>query len=80
MKKLQIAVLLAVGAACFVVWFFGRTDDRLCNVIYTLVARSGATVGKPGSPGYAYYREHPDELKKARAQNQEFLHQLPCGG
>lgn len=77
-KKLQAAVVIAVVALACLFWVFGRTDDKLCNVIHTLVARSGATVGKPGSPGYAYYKQHPDELAKARAQNQDFLNELPC--
>lgn len=78
MKKLQAAVVIAVVALACLFWIFGRTDDQLCNVIYSLVARSGATVGKPGTPGYAYYSQHPDELAKARAQNQDFLNELPC--
>jgi hypothetical protein len=55
-----------------------RVNDKLCNVLYSLVARSGASVGQPGSPGYAYYHSHPTELKAARAQNQRFLDDLPC--
>lgn len=55
-----------------------RTDEKFCTVLYQLVARSGATVGKPGTPGFAYYQAHPTELAAAREQNNDFLHDLPC--
>lgn len=81
-RRLQFALVVALTLLFVTLniraWVFSRTDDQLCNVIYSLVARSGATVGKPGTPGYAYYSQHPDELAKARAQNQDFLNELPC--
>ena len=55
------------------------TSDKICDVLYRTVASSGATVGKRGTPGYAYYQAHPDELAAARAQNHRFLDDLPCG-
>lgn len=58
----------------------GNDRDRLCLVLYGLVERSGATAGKKGYPGYAYYQEHPEELQTAHAQNRAFLEALPCRG
>lgn len=58
--------------------FVDTKNSQLCNVLYTLIARSGETTGKPGAPGYAYYQEHPEELAIARQQNMEFLDALPC--
>lgn len=55
-----------------------RTDRQLCDVVYSFVARSGASSGKPGSPGYAYYKAHPGERAAADQQNQSFLDDLPC--
>ena len=37
----------------------------------------GRAVGKPGTPGYDYYRTHPAEAKKARQQVDRALHDLP---
>lgn len=53
-------------------------DDKLCGVLAGMIYRSGATIGTPGTPGYAYYQEHPDELQLARDQNKNFLAQLGC--
>jgi hypothetical protein len=52
--------------------------DQLCDVMYAFVTKSGAATGSPGSPGYAYYQTHPDELRAARKQNQELVGELPC--
>lgn len=60
--------------------YVDRQKNQLCNVLYTLIARSGETTGKPGAPGYAYYQEHPEELAIARQQNMDFLDALPCDG
>jgi hypothetical protein len=70
-------VLIAVAFTARQV-YVDQTNTRLCNVLYTVIAQSGATVGEPGSPGYEYYRSHPVELETARRQNREFLEQLPC--
>ena len=43
----------------------------------------GRDVGKPGSPGYAYYKAHPGEARKARARVDQALKDLPpikCDG
>lgn len=83
-RWLQPSVLLAItllfGALVVRAYWLNTTNQRLCGVLYSLVARSGANVGKPGTPGYAYYHAHPEELRLARKQNQDFLNQLPCKG
>lgn len=90
--RLILAVVLFAAALLIVSWSLGRRTDhvdnttaalytrnaKLCEVLYRLVARSGATVGKAGTPGYAYYKQHPEELKLARQQNRQFLRELPC--
>lgn len=70
---LLVAVAFTIRAATV-----DREANQLCSVLYTLIARAGATTGTPGSPGYAYYREHPTELVAARKQNDAFLAELPC--
>lgn len=79
-----IALTIVAGIALWVIALIYAANkaqqerDRLCLVLYALVNRSGANVGKPGSPGYSYYRAHPAELARARKQNHEFLDALPC--
>lgn len=72
------AIFLFSGVLGYRLYVGGQTDEQLCAVMYRLVARSGATIGKPGSPGYDYYRTHPMELALAREQNKRFLRELPC--
>ncbi len=75
----SVAAGLAVFSVLTVVWVLTtQRSERLCSVLYSLVARSGATIGKPGTPGYAYYHSHPAELRVAREQNQDFLDALGC--
>lgn len=75
---LVLAVALLAGALLVRSRQVTRTDAKLCRVLRALVAGSGATVGKPGTPGYAYYQAHPKELAAARAQNQRFVAALDC--
>lgn len=42
--------------------------QQLERVIYAQVVRSGQTLGRKGTAGYAYYRAHPVELAAARAE------------
>lgn len=79
------AVALVVTAIVFgalISWAYtaNRRDRTLCDVLHDLVAGTGAQIGKPGTAGYAYFREHKDELDRARAQYADFLAQLPCKG
>lgn len=55
-----------------------RARQQLCLAIYSIVVHSGASVGRKGSPGYAYYQQHPRELAAARRQNLRVLAGLPC--
>jgi len=80
----SIPLLIAIG----LVWtvFFAlliyraytvtTTDERLCNFIRAYSLRGGQP-GTPGSAGYAYYKDHPDELKAAIARYREVM-QLDC--
>ena len=81
-----LAVIGIVGILLVALAFSLRANNvddesnQLCNVLYTMIARSGANVGAKGYPGYAYYSAHPDELTAAREQNEAFLAELPCEG
>ncbi len=37
----------------------------------------GLDVGKPGTPGYAYYVQHPEEIALARQRTRDALRALP---
>lgn len=56
---------------------FAATDVRICKqslgLLHALVATSDGRLGRPGTPGYAYYRDHPDELRAAHASNKVIL-------
>lgn len=84
MKRLQITIGFAVVLLFLTLgirtYLFTKNQQKLCTVLYHLVARSGATVGRPGTPGYDYYHSHPTELEAAHRQNHQFLNQLPCKG
>ena len=71
-------VFLLAGVVGMRVYQTLHRQDRLCDVLHALVARSGTTLGKPGSAGYFYYQEHPSELTLAKKQNRQFLESLPC--
>lgn len=77
---MKLGVTLVAAVVIFAVALAIRTaqTDRTCVVLRDLIGRSGATLGQKGSPGYAYYHDHPDELSAARKQNREFLDSLPC--
>jgi hypothetical protein len=74
-----ITVILGAALVVGILTNLGR-QDKLCQVVRGTVASSDATLGKPGSPGYAYYKVHPTELKAAHKQARELLKQLDyCG-
>ncbi len=81
----SVALVLFIGLVAWVtlvIYAFrvGTTErSQLCAVLYSMIQGSGAQIGKPGSPGYDYYRHHPRELARARQQNRAFLNALPCG-
>lgn len=52
--------------------------DALCLVLYASINRGIKNIGTPGTPGYAYYHEHPIELARAKGSNQALLDALPC--
>lgn len=75
--------LLAATALCGIVvvgflWVRAIQAVSTCEVVRDQVARSLAATGQPGTPGYAYYQEHPDELRAVRAQSEDLLAKLPC--
>ena len=81
-RRLQFSLVVAIGllflALVIRAWVLNSTDEKLCSVIHDQIARSGALVGKPGQPGYAYFQAHPAELQKTKDQNKQFLDRLPC--
>ena len=73
---LNVLTLVIGGALVFGIFTFGDRQGKLCKVIYTQVAKGRAELGKPGSAGYSYYRDHPDELKRGREQADDLLRGL----
>ena len=49
------------------------TDERLCNVIRQIVVE-----GDQALASVSYYRDHPDELRRAHARNARVLELLTC--
>lgn len=80
-KTLLVALVLCGMSLSVVFWVRARqtaeTDLRLCVVIRALVVGSGVP-GTKGSAGYAYYRQHPDELKVALARYRQTVNALDC--
>lgn len=58
---------------------FKATDEKICQqslgLLHALIATSDGRLGRPGTPGFAYYRDHPDELRAAHAANKVILAQ-----
>lgn len=76
------ALLIAcavLAAALLVVVFVWRVsvsaarDSRLCGVLVHLVQESDAKLDS-----FAYYQEHPDELKRAHRMNSNTIAALGC--
>jgi hypothetical protein len=84
--KSTIAIVLFMAAVGFGVWGIliwrasttTRTQANLCGVLYRIIEASDASLGKPGAPGFVYYRDHPEELRAAHRANKRTLNQLPC--
>lgn len=80
-KLVIVLVLAALSLAASLVYRAhqtAQTDRKLCNVLRGRIASSSATFGQKGAPFFAYFQEHPDELRAARAQNREWLKALDC--
>lgn len=43
-----------------------RQVEALKTVVRQVITQSAATLGRKGTPGYAYYRAHPEELRVAK--------------
>ena len=82
-RLLSILIVSGIAIWSFSLWYAGHkaTQERntLCAVLYQQVDRTRMTLGLPGTPGYAYYRGHPEELRLARSQARRQLRELPCG-
>lgn len=78
------AGLLISGVFNYRAWQTSRADSTLCQVLRDSVAGSASALGNIGDPpargmaGYAYYREHPDELDAARIRTKDLLDRLDC--
>lgn len=78
---LGLVVLVAAVSTIGASLIFGDRQDRLCQVLRGTIEKSGASIGKKGSPGYNYYKQHPDEKRTAQQQNRELVEQLDfCSG
>lgn len=55
-----------------------RTENcqRTNSLMHLYVFTNDNKVGKPGSALYDYYKDHPDAVKLAHAQNSYFLRQF----
>lgn len=55
---------------------------RVSTVLEQIVLASDKSLGHPGSPGYAYYHVHPEELRQAHLANRRLIDKLnpkKCG-
>lgn len=77
MKLIAAAAVTALLVVAFL-WVRAYAAQSTCEVVKTQVERSLAAINTPGSPGYAYYQEHPDELGAAVAQSETLRDKLPC--
>jgi hypothetical protein len=54
-----------------------EADYRICirasTAFSDIIKASDASLGKPGSPGFAYYKTHPGELEAAHKANAKYL-------
>lgn len=76
-----IAVIVGFGTWGIFAWRArtnARTQNTLCEVIYTIIRESDQSLGTPGAPGFRYYQDHPEELRFAHRANRHTLEQLPC--
>lgn len=55
-----------------------KNVDRTCGVLAYTLERQLNSLGKPGTPGYSYYQDHPDEARAARRDTQALLDHLAC--
>src|SRR5690348_885675 len=56
-----------------------QRTQRIDIVVQQLGERGLKTIGTKGSPGFAYYRDHPDELRIAREQLQQQVNDFTPG-
>jgi hypothetical protein len=77
-SKLVVAAALTSLALVVFLWIRVTQAQDTCGVIKVQVERTLQATGHRGTPGYAYYQEHPDELRAARASSQQLLDKLPC--
>lgn len=75
--------IIAAAALCglFVmaaVWGNALRGQSTCEVVKTQVSASIAAIGRPGSPGYAYYQAHPMERQAAIRSSEDLRDKLPC--
>lgn len=81
------AMLLVAILLLGVVWVrVNHAQTRACMQIESLktvvrrqIVQSEHLIGRPGSPGYAYYKEHPAELRAARQEAQRELSEFAPG-
>ena len=90
-RRLPVLAYLALVLALVVVLEFGTPGSgrKICKasqenraVLRGLIER-GKDVGKPGTPGYAYYTKHPEEKQAALDRVDKELDRLPpinCSG
>jgi hypothetical protein len=76
---LLIAIVWSVffGLLIYRAYAVSSTDEKLCRAIRGIVQGAGRP-GIPGSAGFSYYRQHPDELRVARASYDRTLRSLNC--
>jgi hypothetical protein len=71
-----IVMLAFVLLVTLLLWRAHRTDitaKRLCQVLSVIVQKNDHRLNS-----VAYYHQHPDELKRAHADNRDVLKRLAC--
>lgn len=78
---LALALGVMLGGLVLVGAWSATLSERNCHrvahidlIIQQLGQRGLRTIGVKGSAGYAYYRTHPDELRIARNQLEQQIH------
>lgn len=76
---IAIALMVAAGLAVWSILLWRASSTQtVCVVLVQRIKAADEAIGKPGTPGYAYYHAHPEEIQASHAANKKTIDQLPC--